>query len=317
MEDIDKLKLIERIENQVSGSMFCRWERMPDGKRSVLFISRNIYKYLKISEKDIMTNPCILLDNVLARYIPGLKEQEELSYHTFGILDYELEYQTPLGQLIWLHLRAIPDKGANCNVVWSGIITDITKRKKEEYRQQKINHEFRMFSMVNDLILNSSMESALFDKVCNSLVNFGGYELVWFSGKVHLSEENFIIHPVSYAGNIDYLNEMLMDIEREKYMKGPTVMAYNSGRPVTTNDIENSEDFGAWRCTTRKHKVASSLVIPFMVGDENYTMNIYSNKTRTFDDHEVSVFKRMLKNIVTAVAGIRGRMGIKTQWEQD
>ncbi|HEY1046791.1 MAG TPA: ATP-binding protein [Bacteroidia bacterium] len=279
--------------------VFYQLARYPDGSRKFLYLSYNTPNLLGLDRETAMNYPELLFSNLKPEYLKMMLEKEEQSYSNLEPFDVDVEYQVPNGKNICLNLKSIPFKTNDGVVVWYGIQTDITEIKLQEYRLKKAKHELEILNSINDLIINENPNDIeMLNSCCKCLVD-NGYILAWICNGPSL--ESGLIKPLTASGLTDYLNNITIDLKSPVQYHGPTIMALKSKHLVVTNDINLSEQFKPWLETALSFGIASTIAIPFELNEVQYIFNIYSKNTDAFDQHEIEILKRVVKNIQLAL----------------
>jgi PAS domain S-box-containing protein len=179
---------------------------------------------------------------------------------------------------------------------------DITERKKMEENIKKITRSFKMLSEANLLLSTADSELELFQKLCNTIVETGGYRLAWL-GLVQHDEEKSVI-PVAHAGfeegYIESLNVKWANTERGQ---GPTGTCVRTKTYFIAKNILTDPRYLPWRETVNKHGgLISSISMPIMIeNDVIATLSIYSVEDDIFDPEEVALLSDMATNLSLAI----------------
>jgi len=180
--------------------------------------------------------------------------------------------------------------------------------KRPEDAQRKINWALRMLSSVNGVINRSTEESALLKDVCRTIVEVGGYRMVWV-GLAEQDEEK-TVRPVAQAGYeegyLDSLDITWADTERGR---GPTGKAIRTGKPCMTKNIPSDPDYAPWRDEAIKRGYAASISIPLIAKNQTLgALNMYAEESDAFDTEEVNLLNELANYLAYGIMALRARI---------
>jgi PAS domain S-box-containing protein len=185
------------------------------------------------------------------------------------------------------------------------IARDISERRNTALKLLK---SIRELDLLNNIIITSSSASnvtELLTKMCESLVEQGGYKLAWV-GEQHTHEEKEIIEPIVKAGvAITYTNNLSIDIHDPDQQMHPVVQSWTTGECVVMNYILSDRKYDTWRSVAVKHGLLSWISICINAQPINkYILSIYSGNAESFDAAAVSVIERIVGHIISSIKGI-------------
>lgn len=99
-----------------------------DGKPHFLYISSGVERLHGIKIADALSDASIVLGQIAPEQLPAYLEAENASRRDMTDFSMDLHMQRPEGDWRWLHVRSHPRKRENGQVIWDGIVTDITDR---------------------------------------------------------------------------------------------------------------------------------------------------------------------------------------------
>ncbi|MBF0381368.1 MAG: CHASE domain-containing protein [Magnetococcales bacterium] len=154
-------------------------------------------------------------------------------------------------------------------------------------------------------IIKAKNEYELLNKVCQILVDNGGYIFVWAGIKESDSYKH--VRPVAKAGDDDgYLDTAKITWADTKWGRGPTGTAIRENRVVITDNIPEDENFKPWRDEATKRKYASSVAIPITLDSNVFgSINIYAAETYSIKDDEVSLLQGLVDDLSFGLKAIR------------
>ncbi len=157
----------------------------------------------------------------------------------------------------------------------------------------------------NQALVYSESEDELLRRVCHTIVNVGGYRLVWIGYAEHddgktvrsVAEDGYGALGYTAPANITWA-----DSERGR---GPTGTAIRTGEIVVARDILNDPKFTPWRAAAQERGYASSVALPLRIDHEMIgALNVYAAEPDAFDAAEVSLLAELADDL---------SYGIKTQ----
>ena len=180
-------------------------------------------------------------------------------------------------------------------------VTDIKKREEEISRLLKFQNAVRT---INQVLLKASNEKSLFKKICDIAVKSNIAKFAWIG---LIQEGNFDVKPVASAGPYeDYIANIKVKWDDSPLGKGPTGTAIKTGKPFVIDNIELDKRFLPWREQALKRNFKSAIAIPLKYrGTVIGTINLYSDKEKTFGKKEIGFLKEVAGDIVVGVNSIK------------
>lgn len=132
----------QRLAANIPGVIY-QYILCPDGSYYFPFLSKWFHEVYELEPQQIQQNPQLLFDVVYPEDLPGLQESIMHSAATLEPWSCEWRIITPSGKKKWLQGSSRPEKQANGNIAWDGLITDITERKVPEEALRQSENKFR------------------------------------------------------------------------------------------------------------------------------------------------------------------------------
>ena len=146
IEDIsDRKQAQENLENlaeNTPGVLF-RYALHPDGQYSVPYISAGCRDIWELEIEDIQQQPQLVWDAVHPDDRENLQASLLASAENLSPWSYEWRIIVPSGQEKWLKSASRTRRLANGNILWDGLVLDISDRKRTEAALQKSETRFR------------------------------------------------------------------------------------------------------------------------------------------------------------------------------
>ena len=159
----------------------------------------------------------------------------------------------------------------------------------------------------NQALLHSTDEIELVQKICNIVVDIGGYRMAWIGYAEHDPEKN--VRPIAQSGFEEgYLEIVKISWGDTEFGRGPTGTAIRTCKPITSLDIINDPLMKPWHKDAIKRGYASSLSLPLKVGHEVFgALTIYSSNPDAFNEEELKLQTTLAENLAYGITMLRTR----------
>ncbi|MCC6684305.1 MAG: GAF domain-containing protein, partial [Bacteroidia bacterium] len=181
--------------------------------------------------------------------------------------------------------------------------------KQREEKLQKFNHELTLLNKINDTILVTQNEDALYERIVKCIVEKGRYKLAWVCNMPDSENKNQWVKPNYAFGETGYIDGININLTDPELSKGPTAKTLLTGKISVTNNVHQADYFKPWLERANKFGIAASIVIPIYSNDSKVAgaLNIYSESADAFDENEMAVMERLGNNVSLAISAIRNR----------
>ncbi|NQT24500.1 GAF domain-containing protein [candidate division KSB1 bacterium] len=187
------------------------------------------------------------------------------------------------------------------------LIEEVAERTRVEQELRKVNRALKTITLCNEVMVRADEEKALLDNICETIVRFGEYDLVWVGFYNQNGKESFM--PVSTAAH-ENISIDDIDFSSEAFMieNWPIGRAIKSGSPCVINDLVRSNDSKVWSDKWLKHGFKAMMSLPLIQLDRTFgTLNIFSLDTNAFDDEEVRLLKELADDLAFGLHVLRTR----------
>ncbi|QBZ83177.1 putative signaling protein [Hydrogenovibrio crunogenus] len=182
-----------------------------------------------------------------------------------------------------------------------GVARDISKRKQDEARLERLTKLYSAMNHTNEAIIRSSNQITLFSKVCEIAVREGGMKMAWI-GKI--DKESNLVYPVAHFGNnSEYLEGLEISIDQKAEIgQGPTALAIRQDEPYWCQDFQTDPHTQPWHERAKQFGWQSSASLPLHQNSKVVgTLNLYSDTKEAFDEPIQNLLLEMAVDISFAL----------------
>ncbi|MBD2421260.1 PAS domain S-box protein [Anabaena cylindrica FACHB-243] len=145
----------QRIAANVPGVMY-QYLLHPDGSHKFVYVSDRCKELYELPSATMLENGNVLFNMTHPDDLPTLQESMIRSASTLQQWSWEGRIITPSGHIKWIQGVAQPQKQANGDILWDGLILDISERARMEAERKKIEIALRNLSDRLDLAIKSA-----------------------------------------------------------------------------------------------------------------------------------------------------------------
>ncbi len=124
-------------------------------------------------------------------------------------------------------------------------VRDITERRTHEQALQRMTQLYSAHSQVYQAIVLSPDRQALFDKLCEVMVQFGGFDLAWIGLNDPRTRRVAVV--ASQGDTLGYLDRIQIESGDSPLSHGPVGTAIREGCPCIVNDFLAAPESGPWQ----------------------------------------------------------------------
>lgn len=183
------------------------------------------------------------------------------------------------------------------------LIRDTSCLEQNSQEIHQLNRLYKALTKVNQAILWLPSQQELLNKICEILVNEGGFHMAWVGWN---NPETHQLEPVASSGDVDhYLKKAKIYSDERPHGLGPSGIAFRTGEAYVCNDMLEDLATLPWRDEILKRGFRSSAVFPIRKFNHILgTLSVYSINPMFFQENEVSLLKEAANNISFALENI-------------
>jgi signal transduction histidine kinase len=168
-----------------------KWSSSNESPYEIEFANERFFEILQLDRLVFEKNPGIINDLIFEEDKAGFIRKNVEANRDITPFSWEGRVVVN-GKIIWIHFQSIPRALENGDIIWTGTLHDITKRKDEELEIKLKNEE--LLKLNNERVKFLSIIAHDLKTPFNSIINFSEFLL---------SEiENQDIEQIKYYGNI-------------------------------------------------------------------------------------------------------------------
>jgi PAS domain S-box-containing protein len=212
----------------------------------------------------------------------------------------------------FVRVTYVPLRGAGGEVEYAALsLYDITELKQaleesaSRATERRLHRALRTLGECNEALVRATEETGLLQRICDIIVEVGGYRLAWVGFTVE--DEAKSVRPVARAGVEDgYLEAARISWADNERGRGPTGRCIRSGEPVVARQLTTYPDFEPWRAAAAQRGYASSAALPLVVeGRTIGALMIYAAEREAFDDDEVRLLRQLTDDLAFGLGALR------------
>lgn len=166
----------------------------------------------------------------------------------------------------WYRIETAPLKRAGKLYGGVVLITDISAEKHEQLERERVQARLmRVYALIlqaNAGIVAAASPQELYDRLCASAVDDGGFALAWV-GELDAGTGTIVVRAAS--GRTDYLQGIRIAVSAEDPDgRGPTGSALREGRAIVGNNIATDARMAPWRQRALAHGFGASAAFPLL-----------------------------------------------------
>ena len=168
-------------------------------------------------------------------------------------------------------------------------------------RIHRLTQMYRALSEVNQAIVRISDEEALFPRVCQIAVDFGGVSMAWI-GLADVASEQ-IVPVATFGAGTDYIKNRQISTQKDSLEgRGPVATACHHSHTVVVSDWANNPMTAPWHEPASRFGWGSGGCFPIQRNEQPYAVLTVYHETKDFFDEEITgLFEKMTCDITFAL----------------
>jgi len=152
----------QKLAANVPGTIY-QFVMYPDGTESFSYISPGCRELFELEPEEIQLDIATIFNLIHPDDYSDFKQSILISAKSLQPLNHQHRIITPSGRLKWVQAQSRPEKQTRGDIVWDGVVTDITDRKQadEERRQSE--------ALYRELAQREQLLNRLASQIRNSL----------------------------------------------------------------------------------------------------------------------------------------------------
>lgn len=235
-----------------------------------------------------------------------LEEQRILAAIALGqpVAPYESQRLTRDRRTVHVVVSASPVRDVHGNVIGATkCIQDITPlicREREAKRQARL---YATLSRVNRAIVECRTRAELLQETCRILVQEAEFTLAWIGW---FDPDSGRLQPAAVSGTPgDYVQRIRVYGDDRDEGRGPTGLAFRSGKTQVSNDLLNDPATLPWRAQMKAAHLRASTAIPIVeCGKIRGVLSVYARHPGYFQKTEVGLLEDVARSVALGFARI-------------
>jgi PAS domain S-box-containing protein len=126
-----------------------------DGRKRFLYVSAGVQRLHGLSAEAVLADPQTLYGLIVEEDRPTVLAAEDAAVRSMSTFHVEARFRRPDGEIRWMQLASSPRRLADGRILWDGIQTDISARKKaeEDAREQTALLEAQLAASIEGILV--------------------------------------------------------------------------------------------------------------------------------------------------------------------
>ena len=289
------------ISDNLPDSAVYQYTQDPDGTPHFLYLSAGIEALTGIKTERALQDAKLLNQQVLPQDRAALQAAVDASQRALAPLEFEMRIRRADGEIRWIMLHSRPRRHPDGYVIWDGVQTDITERKRRDDRILRLTKLYSVLSRVNEAIVRTHAEAALFAQVCRIIAEEAGFPLVWI-GLVRGEE----VTPVAACGAAtEYLHEIRVETDG-RLGAGPTGTCIRESRAIVNDDFDTNTRTAPWRMAALRYGFRASAAFPLRRGGQAVgALTLYASEPGAFDEEHLRLLHSLCADLSYALDALQ------------
>lgn len=241
----------------------------------------------------------------ISRLIPDDRKDEEVAIleklrKGDKVQHLETVRRTSDGRMIDVSVSISPIRNGSGKIIGaSKIARDISVLKEHEAEIVRISSLYAALSQINQAIVWSPDRKTLFSKVCEVLVQFGGFAMAWIGWT---DPSGRVVPMAQFGDTTGYMHGISVYTDDRPEGQGPIGQTLRSGRSYICNDMLNDSTTLHWRPQATRAGFRASGAFPIRLGGAlSGILSIYADRVDFFHDKEIALLEEAATDLSFAL----------------
>jgi PAS domain S-box-containing protein len=188
-----------------------------------------------------------------------------------------------------------------------GISRDITERKQADEALHRAVRALKTLSDVNAALVHAENEHDLLNKICQILVETGGYQMAWV-GTAEQDTARTVRLVAQFGDDTGFVPRAKMTWADSARGQSPTGIAIRTNAIACNQDCQHDPKMKPWHKAVIARGYQSCIAFPLVVHDSLWgALTIYSNRPFAFVDEEMVRLKELVDDLTYGIETLRTR----------
>ncbi len=173
-------KQLQNLAANIPGVIY-RYILYADGSDGMIYVSPGSQSLWEIDNHDVIEDVNRTWKMVPPEDLPKMRDSVLVSAKTLQTWFYQWRITTPSDQTKWLQAIGKPERQLNGDVIWDGLILDISERKRAEAALSESEERYRLLAEnMSDLVCFHDLEGRFIyvSPSCKTLLGYDSEELI-------------------------------------------------------------------------------------------------------------------------------------------
>ncbi|MFP4687098.1 MAG: histidine kinase dimerization/phosphoacceptor domain -containing protein, partial [bacterium] len=177
-------------------------------------------------------------------------------------------------------------------------------KKQVEKQTGKLKEKNRYLKILidcNQIMVRATDEAELLDRICQILVETGGYSLALIGcGQENIKINNYCCEENDYVGTITGEDNQIKEDDE------PTRVAFETGKMKLIENLDDYDSNGKWLAAARKTGSSAMAALPLVVGEKRLgAFAVFTEKKDVFTEWEIRLLNEFAEDISFGLKALR------------
>ena len=202
-------------------------------------------------------------------------------------------------------------------LIATGVYAARLKRKVRQSQQiaqsapeiQRLNRALSTLSRCNEAVVHASDEAWLVSRICEILVEVGGYRLAWVGYPDDKDAGDKNVRVMAKSGlDEGYVEQVQATWDDDERGRGPIGTAIKTGDICVIRDLARDPRVGLWRQDAVRRGYGSMTSLPLREGVQAIgVLSIYASESDAFDSREVGLLEELAGDLAYGIVALRNQ----------